>query len=116
MISDIRPNTQMHEGHPGDVRIRDGGFADIQRTSMDIRLPGGDILKNSEMHPSLDSQKGAKYVAPELATKRILGGYPKRWHIYATILDITLNSIGYPLRRPPLRISFRHTLVNPSRS
>ena len=41
MVSDIRPNTQIHEGHPGDARIRDGGFADIQRTSTDVRLPGG---------------------------------------------------------------------------
>ena len=41
MMSDIRQDTRIHEGHPGDVRIRDGGFADIPRTSTDIPLPGG---------------------------------------------------------------------------
>ena len=33
MMSDIRQDTRIHEGPPGDVRIRDGGFADIPRIS-----------------------------------------------------------------------------------
>ena len=57
MMPDIRQDTRIHEGPPGDVRIRDGGFADIQRTSTDARLPGGAPLNsvhvwiNSSQHP-----------------------------------------------------------------